>query len=68
MEVNSADIIATLIQLKKEVEGQAKTEIRMTVVGGAEAHLLAPELAEAKVGVILFPPRPLPYSWDFRRA
>ena len=57
IEVNSADIIATLVQLKQEVEGKIGTELKMTIIGGAEAHLLATELAEAKVGVVLFPPR-----------
>ncbi|KAJ3553840.1 hypothetical protein NM688_g3408 [Phlebia brevispora] len=65
---NSADIIPTVIQMKQEVEDQTGTELRITILGGSEAHILAPELAEAKIGVILYPPRPYPYMWDNRRV
>ncbi|KAJ7589790.1 hypothetical protein C8J56DRAFT_1139426 [Mycena floridula] len=64
---NSADVIATLLSLKKEVERETKTKLTMTIVGGAEAHLLADDLAAASVGVILLPPRSVPYNWDSRR-
>jgi len=39
----------------------------MTIIGGEEAHLLAKELAEADIGVILVPVRPFPGSWESRR-
>jgi hypothetical protein len=39
----------------------------LTITGATEAHLLAPELAEAGVGVVLTPPRPFPESWQRRR-
>lgn len=43
--------------------------MKMTILGGTEAHLLAPELAAANVGVVLLPPRPLvsamPDAWFF---
>ncbi|KAG6911114.1 hypothetical protein DXG01_003854 [Tephrocybe rancida] len=67
VEAHSADIIATLIILKKEVEAQARRSIKLTITGAAEAHLLAKELGEAGVGVILNPPRPFPYVWEDRR-
>ncbi|PPQ63495.1 hypothetical protein CVT24_005152 [Panaeolus cyanescens] len=67
VETHEADIIATLIILKKEIDVDAQSKIRMTIAGGAEAHLLARELAEAEIGVILNPPRPFPYSWESRR-
>lgn len=67
VEVNSADIIATLIGLKKEVEAKIGSIIKLTIVGGAEAHLLAKELARANIGVILTPPRSYPYDWDRKR-
>lgn len=57
MNVGSADIIATLISLKKEVEAKAGNTIKLTIAGGTEAHLLAPELAAANVGVIVTPTR-----------
>ncbi|KAF8161156.1 carbohydrate esterase family 9 protein [Crassisporium funariophilum] len=67
VEAHSADIIATLIILKKEVEHQTKNEIRLTITGATESHLLAKELGEANVGVILSPSRPFPYTWEDRR-
>ena len=69
VEAHSADIIATLITLKMEVEYTTKREMRLTITGGAEAHLLAKELAAAKVGVILTPSRlgPFPSVWEGRR-
>ena len=67
MHTHSADTIATLILLKREVERHTKAHIRLTIAGGGEAHLLAKELAAAKVGVILNPVRPFPASWESRR-
>jgi len=67
VHTHSADIIATLIVLKKEVERHTKTKLRLTVAGGGEAHLLAKELGDANVGVILNPVRPFPASWESRR-
>ncbi|KAF9462476.1 carbohydrate esterase family 9 protein [Collybia nuda] len=67
IEAHSADIIATLIILKQEVEVETRKIMKMTITGGAEAHLLARELAEAGVGVILNPVRPFPYVWEDRR-
>ena len=69
VEAHSADIIATLIILKKEVEYATKMDMRLTITGGAEAHLLAKELATANVGVILTPSRPGPFPsvWEGRR-
>ncbi|KAJ7510331.1 hypothetical protein B0H11DRAFT_1958549 [Mycena galericulata] len=65
--VNSADIIANLLLLKQEVETKRRTVLQMTLIGGAEAHLLASEIAAAGVGVILAPPRSYPYTWEHRR-
>ncbi|KAJ7678489.1 hypothetical protein B0H17DRAFT_1206732 [Mycena rosella] len=67
VEAHSADIIASLILLKREVEAVKGRTIQMTVSGGSEAHLLAKELGEAGVGVILNPARPFPFFWEFRR-
>lgn len=57
VNVGSADIIATLISLKKEVEEQTGTKLKLTIASATEAHLLADELAEADVGVIVTPSR-----------
>ncbi|KAF8207208.1 hypothetical protein K438DRAFT_1714110 [Mycena galopus ATCC 62051] len=64
---HSADVIANLLLLKQEVEARYGKTIKMTIVGGAEAHLLAPQIAAAGVGVILTPPRGFPYFWEQRR-
>lgn len=67
VQVQNADIIASLIELKKEVKTRTGTDIRLTVAGAAEAHLLAKELGEAGVGVILTPSRPFPDDWESKR-
>lgn len=67
VDAHSADIIATLVVLKKEVEDHTGKALQLTISGGAEAHLLAKELGEANVGVIVNPPRPFPYKWEDRR-
>lgn len=59
--------MATLIELKKEIETKHQTKIQLTFSGAAEAHLLAKEIAGAGVGVILIPSRPLPTTWKSRR-
>ncbi|KAL0573283.1 hypothetical protein V5O48_008666 [Marasmius crinis-equi] len=68
--VESADIIATIIKLKGEVESALANnskKIRVTLVGAKEAHLLASEIAEAGVGVIVAPVRPFPRTWESLR-
>ncbi|KAF9523733.1 carbohydrate esterase family 9 protein [Crepidotus variabilis] len=67
VRVHSADIIATLLELKKEIENKHGTDIKLTIVGGAEAHLLAREIGKAGVGVILIPSRPFPTTWKSKR-
>jgi len=64
---HSADVIATLLALKQEVESKTEHAIKLTIFGGSEAHLLAKELSDAKVGVILNPVRSFPYTWEDRR-
>lgn len=67
VEAYSADVIATLISLKKEVEGKTGSTIKMTIVGATEAHLLVKEIAEANIGIIFKPSRPFPTVWEQRR-
>lgn len=67
MDVHSADQIATLLLLKEEVESTTGNSIKLTLTGCSEAHLLAKEIGEAGVGVILNPVRPFPSTWDQRR-
>ena len=64
INVHSADHIGTLLELKKEVESSTGRPIRLTLTGASEAHLLAQELGEAGVGVILNPVRPFSTTWD----
>ncbi|KAJ4479028.1 hypothetical protein J3R30DRAFT_3682364 [Lentinula aciculospora] len=65
--VHSADIMASLIQLKTEVEKEYGSVIRMTFTGASEAHILAKQIGAAGVGVIISPARSFPYFWDMRR-
>ncbi|KAH7888764.1 composite domain of metallo-dependent hydrolase [Phlebopus sp. FC_14] len=67
VQTHSADIIASLIKLKKEIEFTTNTDLKMTVAGAAEAHLLAKELSEANIGVIVSPSRPFPEEWQMKR-
>ncbi|KAJ8494882.1 hypothetical protein ONZ51_g2001 [Trametes cubensis] len=65
--VESADAIASLISLKGEVEHRLGRAIQMTLIGATEAHLLAKELGQANVGVVVSPTRPFPDHWEKRR-
>ncbi|KAJ3511745.1 hypothetical protein NLJ89_g3919 [Agrocybe chaxingu] len=67
IQVQSADIIATLIKLKQEVETFHGTTIQLTLAGANEAHLLAKEIGQAGIGVILAPSRSFPGTWRSRR-
>ncbi|KAI0639278.1 carbohydrate esterase family 9 protein [Trametes polyzona] len=65
--VESADAIASVIALKAEVEARLQHAIRVTLIGAAEAHLLAKDLGQAHVGVVVSPTRPFPNLWEKRR-
>ena len=67
VEADSADIIATLLLLKKEVEQKFGSKVKLTITGALEAHILAKELAEADVGIVQVPSRPFPTVWDSLR-
>ncbi|KAK8133508.1 hypothetical protein PG984_005520 [Apiospora sp. TS-2023a] len=66
--VHSADGIASALKLKKQVEEAGKNKLTLVIIGGAESHLVADELAAAKVGVVLSPLQSYRTSWDQRRA
>ncbi|KAF7348547.1 Carbohydrate esterase family 9 protein [Mycena venus] len=66
IHAESADVIASLLVLKKEVEVATGTPIRITISGATEAHLLAKEIGQAGVGVIV-QQRPFPATWEERR-
>jgi hypothetical protein len=67
VEAHSADVIASIILLKKEVEVAVGHAIKVTITGASEAHILASELGEANVGVVVSPTRPFPTLWEDRR-
>jgi hypothetical protein len=59
--------MATLLNLKSEYEEFNGKTLRLTFVGASEAHLLADEIGNANVSVILTSPRPFPGYWEKRR-
>ena len=66
--VDNADIMATLLALKKDVEHANRGVVmRMTFASASEAHILAKEIGQAGVGVILSPVRPFPGFWESQR-
>ncbi|KAK0237491.1 hypothetical protein EDD85DRAFT_769737, partial [Armillaria nabsnona] len=67
IDVDNADIMASLIQLKSEIERTTRIPLRVTFAGAAEAHLLAAEIGYAGIGVIVVPSRPFPETWELRR-
>ncbi|KAJ7512479.1 carbohydrate esterase family 9 protein [Mycena galericulata] len=66
VDVESADLIASLLVLKKEVEAAKGNTIRLTLSGATEAHLVAKEIGQAGVGVIV-QQRPYPSKWEQKR-
>ncbi|KAJ4497806.1 hypothetical protein C8R41DRAFT_758876 [Lentinula lateritia] len=67
VEVHNADIMASLIMLRAEVDAKIGGQMRMVFVGATEAWLLAKELSRARVGVILTSLKPVAATWDQRR-
>ncbi|KAK1772168.1 hypothetical protein QBC33DRAFT_684 [Phialemonium atrogriseum] len=70
---HSADTIAAVLRVKAAVEEAINpwpgfVQIRLVIIGGAEAHLLAAELAAEGVGVVLAPMLSYAMKWDQRRA
>ncbi|PCH40798.1 hypothetical protein WOLCODRAFT_24274 [Wolfiporia cocos MD-104 SS10] len=67
IEVASADVMATLLNLKAEIEEARGSFMSMVFARASEAHLIAKEIAQAKVSVILEPVRQFPQTWDDHR-
>ncbi|KAJ7044508.1 carbohydrate esterase family 9 protein [Mycena alexandri] len=67
IDVASADIMATLLILKAEVENRLGSRMRMVFSGATEAHILAKEIRDAEVSVIL-DTKPMVGTWDDRRS
>lgn len=73
LTINSADGIATALRIKSEIEGMLETSnvaqyLKMAIIGGAESHMVANELGQAGVGVVLSPLQSIGDSWDSRRV
>jgi hypothetical protein len=60
------DVIAHLLKMKAEISDMAP--INLVIIGGIESYLLAEDLAQAKVPVILVPWRCQPQSWESRHC
>ncbi|KZS89718.1 hypothetical protein SISNIDRAFT_479686 [Sistotremastrum niveocremeum HHB9708] len=69
VHTDNADIMASVIRLKSSIERVSATgkSMRISFAGAAEAHLIAKEIGEAGVGVIVYPVTPFPYQWEGRR-
>ncbi|KAJ8522890.1 hypothetical protein ONZ45_g603 [Pleurotus djamor] len=65
--VDSADIMATLIALKREHQELTGEVLPVAFAGAAEAHLIAEDIARENISVILTQSRPFPNEWDRRR-
>lgn len=68
LSAHSADTIASVIRLKSQMEVAGSRGLRIVIVGGAEAHLVAEELAASDIAVVLAPLLPHAQSWDQRRG
>ncbi|CAE6451909.1 unnamed protein product [Rhizoctonia solani] len=68
IQVHKADDMATLLEIKAEVEDLTSVPLRLTFAGATEAHIIAKEIAAAGVGVIVIPSRSFPSSWDQARV
>jgi len=67
VDVENADIMATLLRLKEEFEAHSGVKLRLTFSGATEAHLIAHEIARAGVSVIITQSKPFPDTWEQRR-
>jgi hypothetical protein len=69
LTMDSADQIATALRVKGDIDSLNQGwQLRLVIVGGAEAHLVADQLAANKVGVILSPLQSDGGTWGARRA
>ncbi|CAG8725565.1 4624_t:CDS:2, partial [Dentiscutata erythropus] len=67
VRTHSKDEIASLIRLKIQIENNGG-HLKLVILGGTEAHLLAVELSKHKIPVILIPSRPTPKLWTAQHA
>ncbi|KAF1356323.1 amidohydrolase [Delphinella strobiligena] len=67
LKVHSADTIATIIKLTSEIENAGATP-NVIIIGAAESHLVANEIAEAGIAVVVAPLLAYSQTWDQRRS
>lgn len=67
LTVHSADTIANVIKLQHDLK-KAGAGPRIIILGGAESHILATELADAGIAVVLAPLLAYAQTWDQRRS
>lgn len=67
---HSADTIAALLRLKRAIEAASpsRNPLNLILIGAAESHLLAPQLAASNTSVLLAPLLPYREDWAQRRA
>ncbi|KAF1846240.1 uncharacterized protein K460DRAFT_283339 [Cucurbitaria berberidis CBS 394.84] len=78
LSAHSADTIASIIRSKAYIESaiaespisttSPTKKLRIVIIGGAEAHLVANEVAAADIPIVLAPLLPHAQSWDQRRG
>ena len=74
VHAHNKDQIAAAVRLRQEIRfactkaGLKGDGMRLVIVGGAEAHLVASELAIEEIPVILQPARCQPSSWETRHC
>lgn len=68
LSAHSADTISSIIRLKSQVEDAGSEKLRVVIIGAAEAHLVADQLAASHIAVVLAPLLPYAQSWDQRRS
>lgn len=74
VHVDNAEQIAALLKVKVDAERELKEEtgivakIKMVLVGGSEAYILAKELSAHNISVILSPLMSIPEDYESRRT
>ncbi|KZT52272.1 carbohydrate esterase family 9 protein [Calocera cornea HHB12733] len=68
LSVNNADIMSTVILLKHEIEAQFSSSMKLSFAGASEAWMIAKNIADAEIGVIIAPSRATPLEWPSRRT
>ncbi|KZT52270.1 hypothetical protein CALCODRAFT_487269 [Calocera cornea HHB12733] len=68
VQVHSADVMSTLILLKHEIQIQFGSTMKLSFAGANEAWMVAKNIADDGIGVILVPSRTFPGTWEQMRT